>query len=121
MFIIICILLARVIIIDFKKAFFVILLFFLFLDSYYTLLNLNSFTFTCSFFPDNLNMLLLNSINKLHPFILYLCLFFFTTNFFNFFNLITNFKQKDSYLNFFSLNTFKNKAFYSVITLFLGS
>jgi len=117
----VCVLLSRSIIIDFKKVFFIKLFSLIFLVFYYTLLNLNSFIFTCSFLPDNLNMLLLNSINKIHPLILYLCLFFFITSFFNIFNLIVNSKQKDSCLNFFSLYTLKNKVFYSIITLFLGS
>lgn len=89
--------------------------------SYFTYINCTFQTHTHSFFPDDFNNLLLNSINKLHPFLLYTCLLVFFWKFLSFSNLIVNSKQKDFYILSNSLKIFSNSAFFAALTLLLGS
>lgn len=100
----------------FSYLIFISILFFLNLLDYYFL---NTYNFSNEFFLKNYNILLNNSINKFHPFLLYNAIYYLLLSF-----IVSNVYYNHTHLNSNFLNfsyTLSNSGFYLCVTLLLGS
>lgn len=67
------------------------------------------------------NALLGNSVNKIHPLLLYISLLIFSNVLLNFYNSNLNRLQRNLFVLFTNLLLIKNRVLISIFTLFLGS
>lgn len=88
---------------------------------YFSYFNSNLNYYNITIFPENVNILLLNSINKVHPFLLYICLLIFILIFINFYNYIKNPTQISRVVLNHNILIVKHKVIISIYTLYLGS
>lgn len=104
-----------------KKRTFVIIFSVVMYILYLSYFNCNLIQLGVTIFPENVNFLLLNSVNKIHPLLLYVSLLIFIIVLLNFYNYNVNFIQKNEIIMFNNILIIKNKILISIYTLYLGS
>ena len=107
--------------IHFKKRVFIMILSIIVYILYFSYFNCNLIQLNVTIFPENVNFLLLNSVNKIHPLLLYVSLLIFSVVLVNFYNYDLNFIQKNEFITFNNILLIKNKIVISIYTLYLGS
>ena len=102
-----------------KKSSFIIITV-LILITYLSYLNCNLVYLNLKVFSEDTNALLLNSVNKIHPLLLYISLLVFFLILVQYYNIDFNFLQKNEILMFNSVSSIKYKVVLSIYTLYLG-
>ena len=92
----------------------------LILITYLSYLNCNLVYLNLKVFSEDTNALLLNSVNKIHPLLLYISLLVFFLILVQYYNIDFNFLQKNEILMFNSVSSIKYKVVLSIYTLYLG-
>lgn len=97
------------------------LILFLFLvTTYFNFNNVNFYAHSSCLFSEDINSLLLNSINKIHPLLLYLSGISFLQFFFNLNTLLINKINKNFFVIYLNCVKLKSGILNTLFTLYLG-
>ena len=108
-------------IMSFKQKTFSIIFLIILVTIYMSYHNSNLVYTHVTYLPVDVNVLLSNSVNKIHPLLLYFSLLTFPVVLFNFYNSNVTFYQRNFLILATNICLIKNKVVVSIFTLFLGS